>query len=266
MRKLTLPLILIISLFLSISPTSALSFPPKVMVNANEVLFEFSYVSPMYSWLPKSVEVTLYSNNELYVRNKNGGVTRYKLTSEKAISFITEIKEISSREKWGFIPIFDASYGVFSFPKGPESLEFGIYAPFALSAKDTFEDQGSYKNRVDLRNWLDMIDSLKVAPLEGFTKLRDPSLLWEISIYKYEPYGEGNSKVSKWPFLLKPSPTSCTALGKFDSRKAAQLRSSPTSYDVVYSKTIGTNQGFFSFGLNPVFPHLIPCAKMDLVI
>ena len=267
MRKLTLPLILISSLLLTIAPSYALSFPPKVMVNTNEVLFEYSYVNPMYSWLPRNIDLTLYSNNELYFRNKNGGVHRYKLSSEKASSFLAEIKELSSREKWGFIPIFDASYGVFTFPvKGGETIEFGVYAPYALNTVDTPLDDESYKNRVDLRNLLDIINSLKDAPLEGFTKLKDPSLVWEISIYKYEPYGEGGAKVSKWPFLLKPSATSCTALGKFDSRKAAQLRSAPTASGVVYSKTSGTNKGLYSFGLNPVFPHLTACAKKDLVI
>ncbi len=266
MRKPILFFTLILSLLAPISTVNALSFPPKTMVKANEVLFEFSYFSPMYSWLPKNVDLTLYGNNELFIRNKNGGVTRYKLSSEKAASFLAEIKELSSREKWGYIPIFDASYGVFSFPNGSESVEHGVYAPYALSTVDTPLDDESYKNRVDLRNWLDKVNSLKESPQEGFLKLRDSSLVWEISIYKYEPYGEGNAKVVKWPFLLKPSPTSCAVLGVFDSRKAAQLRSTPTAGGVVYSKTSGSNKGLYSFGLNPVFPHLIPCAKKDLVI
>lgn len=267
MRKLTLSLMLILGLLLPISSASALSYPPKIIVKTPDVLFEYSYVSPMFSWLPRNVDITLYSNNELYLRNLNNGVTRYKLSSEKSKSFLNEIKELSSREKWGSLPIFDASYGVFTFPSnGSEKEEFGIYAPYALNTITNSEDEISYKNRVDLRNWLDFINALKASPQEGFTKLKNPSLVWEISIYKYEPYGDSNSKVVKWPFLLKPSPTSCTVLGAFDSRKAAQIRSVPTSSGVVYSKSSGTNKGLYSFGLNPVFPHLIPCAKKDLVI
>lgn len=256
---------LILSLFYANSANALTTTPSPRVDKQQGLIFELTYVNPMFSWVHPKAQIALYENRELLVRRSDEVVNRYILDETAFDDFYDSTLDLVSRKEWGFPPIFDAAQGVFKFFKDGTYQEFYIYAPYAIFFEGDRRTEEAEKNRNELRNWYNFIESLEKGRT-GYKKSRSLPLYWEMVTYNYKAYGEYSPLVKRWPLLETPGDAFCKTLSKSDSRRAERLVKDNSSTGVVYKKSYGEGKGVFTLYLSALFPHQKACAGRELVI